>query len=68
MRRGILSDLQGNSVGTITEADDGSLTGEGVGVELVEQAPLKTFDNWMTHLHHSTYLRIAEVSVEGASK
>jgi hypothetical protein len=67
MRRGILSDLQGNSVGTITEEDDGSLTGDGVGEQLVEQAPLKTFDDWFTHLHHSTYLRITEVSPDTAS-
>ena len=31
MRRGILSDLQGNTVGAIIENDDGTLTGEGVG-------------------------------------
>lgn len=62
MRRGILNDLQGKSVGAITEVDDGTLTGEGVGEELVEQAPLKTFDDWMTHLHHSTYLRIVETA------
>jgi hypothetical protein len=67
MRRGILSDLQGNSVGTITQEDDGTLTGGGVGEELVKQAPLKTFDDWMTHLHHSTYLRITEASPENAS-
>lgn len=67
MRRGILTDLQGNTVGAITEQDDGTLTGEGVGEELVEQAPLKTFDNWMTHLHHSTYLRITETSPDAAS-
>jgi hypothetical protein len=67
MRRGILSDLQGNPVGSITEGDDGAFTGEGVGEQLVEQAPLKTFDDWMTHLHHSTYLRIAEAPPDTAS-
>jgi hypothetical protein len=67
MRRGILSDLQGNTVGSITEEDNGTLTGEGVGEELVEQAPLKSFDDWITHLHHSTYLRITEASPDTAS-
>lgn len=67
MRRGILTDLQGNTVGSITEGDDGAITGEGVGTELVEQAPLKTFDDWLSHLHHSTYLRMAEASADAAS-
>jgi hypothetical protein len=64
MRVGILTDLQGNRVGTITEEDDGTLVGEGKGESLVEQAPLKTFDDWVAHLHHSTYLRIVEASPE----
>ncbi len=64
MRRGILNDLQGNRVGSITEEADGSLTGEGVGQRLVEQAPLKTFDDWMTHLPHSTYLRMTLAAPE----
>lgn len=67
MRRGILSDLAGNTVGSITEGDDKTLTGEGVGEELVEQAPLKTFDDWIKTIHHSTYLRIAEESPNAAS-
>lgn len=60
MRVGILTDLQGERVGAITEQDDGTLVGEGKGVSLLEQAPLKTFDDWISHLHHSTYLRIVE--------
>jgi hypothetical protein len=60
MRVGILTDLQGEQVGTITEQDDGTLVGEGKGETLLEQAPLKTFDDWISHLHHSTYLRILE--------
>jgi hypothetical protein len=60
MRVGILTDLQGERVGAITEQDDGTLAGEGKGETLLEQAPLKTFDDWITHLHHSTYLRILE--------
>ncbi len=60
MRIGILSDLQGEPVGKIIEQDDGTLTGEGTGERLVEQAPGKTFDDWVRTLHHSTYLRIIE--------
>ncbi len=64
MRVGILTDLQGERLGTITEQDDGRLVGEGKGERLLEQAPLKTFDDWIRTLHHSTYLRIIEVSPE----
>ena len=60
MRVGILTDLQGQRLGTITEQDDGTLIGEGKGERLLEQAPLKTFDDWIRTLHHSTYLRIVE--------
>lgn len=62
MRTGILTDLAGNQVGTITEHDDGTLTGEGKAETLLEQAPLKTFDDWERTLHHSTYLRLREQS------
>lgn len=57
MRVGLVNDTQGQQLGTITEGDDGVITGEGKGEELVEEAPLKTFDDWVTTLHHSTYLR-----------
>lgn len=63
MRTGILTDLAGQQVGTITEQDDGALVGEGKGESLVEQAPLKTFDDWVRTLHYSTYLRL-EVELE----
>ncbi|MBV9281232.1 MAG: hypothetical protein JOZ41_14220 [Chloroflexi bacterium] len=62
MRVGVLHDLAGQRVGTITEQDDGSLVGEGVGERLLRQAPLKTFDDWERTLHHSTYLRFLESS------
>lgn len=62
MRVGVLTNLGGEEQGTITEQDDGTVTGEGVGQELVELAPLKTFDDWVTTLHHSSYLRIEEKS------
>lgn len=60
MRVGTLTDLQGERLGTITEQDNGTLVGEGKGERLLEQAPLKTFDDWISTLHHSTYLRIIE--------
>jgi hypothetical protein len=60
MRVGILTDLQGNPLGKITEQDDGTLTAEGKGETLLEQAPLKTFDDWLRTIHHSTYLRFTE--------
>ena len=64
MRVGVLTDLEGQQVGSITEQDDGQLVGEGVGERLLKQAPLKSFDDWMSHLHHSTYLRMVEGSAE----
>lgn len=66
MRVGILNDVQGNQVGTITEEDNGHLVGEGKGESLIEQAPGKTFDDWINTVHHSTYLRFLEAeSPEG---
>ena len=66
MRVGKLTNLGGEPQGTITEQDDGTLVGEGAGERLIERAPGKTFDDWMNHLHHSTYLRIVEGSAEEA--
>lgn len=60
MRTGILTDLQGEQVGTIVEQDDGTLTGDGKGPTLIEQAPGKSFDDWIRTIHHSTYLRMVE--------
>lgn len=62
MRTGILTDLEGNEVGTIVEDDTGTIRGEGKGETLVEQAPLKTFDDWLRTIHHSTYLRFREAA------
>lgn len=62
MRVGVLNDLQGQRVGTITEESDGTLRGEGIGERLLEEAPLKTFDDWKRTLHHSSYLRFLEES------
>jgi hypothetical protein len=60
MRRGILTDLEGQQVGTIVEQDDGKLVGEGKGESLLQQAPLKTFEDWERTIHHSVYLRFHE--------
>lgn len=60
MRVGILNNLGGERQGAIIEEDDGTLRGEGKGESLLEQAPLKTFDDWMSTIHHSTYLRMIE--------
>jgi hypothetical protein len=60
MRTGTLTDLQGQELGKIIEDDDGTMRGEGKGESLVEQAPGKTLDDWLNHLHHSSYLRIVE--------
>lgn len=60
MRIGNVTDLQGNLLGRIIEQDDGTLAGEDKGASLVEQAPLKTFDDWLRTVHHSTYLRFVE--------
>ncbi|MGH2442677.1 MAG: hypothetical protein ACRDFX_05900 [Chloroflexota bacterium] len=60
MRVGVLTDLQGETVGTITQQDDGTLVGEGKAESLIEQAPLKSFDDWLRTVHHSTYLKMEE--------
>ncbi|GAC1403627.1 MAG: hypothetical protein NVSMB52_17550 [Chloroflexota bacterium] len=62
MRVGIITDTKGERLGTITENDDGTIVGVGKGESLVEQAPLKTFDDWVRTVHHSTYLRFTEAS------
>jgi hypothetical protein len=60
MRTGTITDMQGTVLGTITEQDDGTLAAEGKGETLLEQAPLKSFDDWVKTIHHSTYLRFTE--------
>ena len=62
MRTIIISDTQGNQVGTITQSDDGKLKGDGKGESLVEQAPGKTIDEWLETGHHSKYLRYEEAA------
>lgn len=60
MRVGTLTNLQGEPEGKIIEQDGGEIVGEGTGERLVQQAPGKTFDDWLRTLHHSTYLRMTE--------
>lgn len=60
MRTATLTDLGGHPIGTITEEDDGTLTGEDKGASLIEQAPNKSFDDWRRTLQHSSYLRLEE--------
>lgn len=62
MRVGIITSLQGERLGTITEEEDGTLTAEDKGKALLEQAPGKSFDDWIRTIHHSTYLRFTEES------
>jgi hypothetical protein len=62
MRIATIYDKAGNRLGSITEEDDKSLTGEGKGESLIEQAPGKTYDDWIRTVHHSTYLRLVEES------
>lgn len=61
MRKLKITDMQGNEVGAIVE-NDGLLTAEGKGQSLLEQAPGKTFDEWLETGHHSKYLRYVEES------
>lgn len=67
MRVGILNNLGGERQGKIIQQDDGTLSGEGIAERLLVQAPGKTFDDWITTLHHSTYLRMLEVEPEQES-
>jgi hypothetical protein len=60
MRVAVIYDTEGKRLGTIIEQDDGKVTGEGKGESLIEQAPGKTFDDWIRTVHHSTYLRLVE--------
>jgi hypothetical protein len=60
MRTLIISDTADTEIGTITENDSGTLTAEGKGQTLLEQAPGKTFDDWLENGHHSKYLRYTE--------
>jgi hypothetical protein len=54
--------MDGSDAGSITEGDDGKITGEGRGAKLVQLAPGKTFEKWVDDLGHSKYLQF---EVEG---
>ncbi len=64
MRRAKISDSQGNELGAIVE-EAGNLRGEGKGESLIQQAPGKTFEDWVETTHHSKYLKL-EVVDDGA--
>jgi len=65
MRRAVITDMQDNELGAIVEEDGGEVRGEGKGESLVEQAPGKTFDDWIENGHHSKYLRYREEVAAG---
>jgi hypothetical protein len=60
MRKITITDVNGQTLGSITETDDGTLEGEGKGQSLIDQAPGKTLDDWVENGHHSKYLRYVE--------
>lgn len=60
MRKATITDLEGSELGAIIEDDSGTIRGEGKGQSLVEQAPGKTFDEWIETTQHSKYLRLQE--------
>ena len=63
MRKIILKTMDGSDAGTLTESDDGKITGDGPrGASLVKLAPGKSFDKWVDDLGHSKYLQF---EVEG---
>lgn len=62
MRTLTITSPSGERLGSISEADDGSLQGEGKGESLVEQAPGKTYDDWLEQGHHAKYLKYVEES------
>ncbi|HVA25265.1 MAG TPA: hypothetical protein VMW62_12860 [Chloroflexota bacterium] len=57
MRKIVLKLTDGTDAGSITEGDDGKLSGAGRGTNLVALGPGKDFDKWVEDLHHSKYLQ-----------
>jgi len=56
MRKIILKMNDGSDAGSLTEGEDGKVTGEGRGANLAKLAPNKSFDTWVDNLGHSKYL------------
>ncbi len=56
MRKIVLKLSDGSDAGSITESDDGKLSGEGRGANLVKLASGRSFDKWVEDLPHSKYL------------
>ncbi|MFI5268755.1 MAG: hypothetical protein ACHQ7M_15375 [Chloroflexota bacterium] len=57
MRKIILKLTDGSDAGSISEGDDGKLSGEGRGTKLIQLGSGKDFDKWVDDLHHSKYLQ-----------
>ena len=62
MRKITLKLNDGSDAGSLTEGDDGKVSGDGRGANLVKLAPGKTFDTWVENLGHPKYLQF---EVEG---
>lgn len=62
MRKIVLKFTDGTDAGSITESEDGKISGEGRGANLVKLAPGKDFATWEENLGHSKYLQF---EVEG---
>ncbi len=56
MRKLKLTLTSGGDAGAIIEQEDGKLTGEGRGANLVRLVPDKPFDYWVQQLPHSKSL------------
>ncbi|MBV9120987.1 MAG: hypothetical protein JOZ39_09790 [Chloroflexi bacterium] len=56
MRKITLKLSDGSDAGAIVEGDDGKLTGEGRGANLVQLAPGKDFEGWKESFTHTKYL------------
>ena len=56
MRKIILKLSDGSDAGSITEGDDGKISGDGRGASLVKLASGKSFEKWVEDLPHSKYL------------
>ena len=56
MRKITLKLNDGGDAGSIIEGDDGKVSGEGRGANLVKLGSGKSFDKWLEDLPHSKYL------------
>jgi hypothetical protein len=56
MRKIVLKLSDGSDAGSITQGDDGKMSGEGRGANLVKLAPGRDVAGWEESLQHSKYL------------